>query len=278
MKYKSITIVGLGLIGGSLLKALQGFEDAILYGVDTNKAVVEKAQELQLISNGNMSQDEIILSSDVTFICLPPNETINFLNHHSFKKNSLVTDVCGIKQEIYRQIERRDFDFIGGHPMAGKESSGFSASDEQLFYNAYYLLTPDKKNNPEHIELLKQIALYIGCKDVIITTPEEHDRIIAYTSQLMHIVAVALCDNPLLEASSQFSAGSLRDCTRVAQLDPFLWSQLFLLNKDELVTCIEKFISSLHHLKSMIQTEREADLKLFLKSASERKMKFLLEK
>lgn len=275
MKCNKIAVVGLGLIGGSVLKALQGFEDAVFYGIDQNEEVLSEAKSQGLICDAGLHPDEITRIADVTFICLPPDATVTFINEHTFKKNALVTDVSGVKQAIYAGICNTEIDFIGGHPMAGKEVNGFGASDADLFRNASYLLTPTEKNLPEHVALLKKMADYMGCREIVLTTPQEHDMMIAYTSQLMHIVAVVLCDSGRLDASKHFSAGSLRDCTRVAKLDSRLWSRLFLLNQEELVRCIDEFSHSLQKMRDLIQSDNEAELKAFLEACSDRKNRFL---
>lgn len=275
MKCKIIAVIGLGLIGGSVLKALQGFDDAVFYGVDNDETVLSAAKEQGLICDDDLTPDEITKMADVTFVCLHPDGVIDFINNHKFKKNALVTDVSGVKQAIYAGLNNPDVDFIGGHPMAGKEESGFLASDKELFKNASYLLTPTERNLPEHIDLLKRMIAYMGCRETVITTPEEHDRMIAYTSQLMHIVAVALCDNECLDASKNFSAGSLRDCTRVAKLDSNLWTRLFLLNKNDLVSCIDEFSASLQKFRNLIGSEKESELKQLLENCSDRKRRFL---
>ncbi len=275
MKCNKIAVVGLGLIGGSVLKALQGFEDAVFYGIDQNEEVLSEAKSQGLICDEVLTPDEITRIADVTFICLPPDATVTFINEHTFKKNALVTDVSGVKQAIYAGICNTEIDFIGGHPMAGKEVNGFGVSDADLFRNASYLLTPTEKNLPEHVALLKKMADYMGCREIVLTTPQEHDMMIAYTSQLMHIVAVVLCDSERLDASKHFSAGSLRDCTRVAKLDSRLWSRLFLLNQEELVRCIDEFSHSLQKMRDLIQLDNEAELKAFLEACSDRKNRFL---
>ena len=275
MSCNKIAVVGLGLIGGSVLKALQGFRGAIFYGIDNNEAVLTEAKALGLICDEKLTPNEITQTVDVTFVCLPPDATISFINEHVFKENALVTDVSGVKQAIYAGIQNQNVDFIGGHPMAGKEVSGFASSEASLFQNASYLLTPTEHNQPEHVALLQEMATYMGCRETVLTTPDEHDRMIAYTSQLMHIVAVALCDNELLDESGRFSAGSLRDCTRVAKLDSNLWTRLFLLNQTDLVRCIDEFSYSLQTFRDLIQSGSEAELKSLLEECSDRKARFL---
>ncbi len=277
MRCKNIAIVGLGLIGGSILKALQGFDDAVFYGIDRDETVLQQAKEEGLISCERLTDDEILARADVTFVCLPPDAVVQFVNTHTFKEGALVTDVCGVKQAVYQKLTNQSVDFIGGHPMAGKESSGFSASDGKLFAKASYLLTPTEKNDSKHLALLKRMTAYMGCRETVLTTPEEHDAMIAYTSQLMHVVAVALCDSERLDRAKSFSAGSLRDCTRVAKLDSRMWSRLFLLNQKELLHCIDEFSDSLQCIRKLIEAGDEPALESFLQSASGRKLRFLAE-
>ncbi|MBR6729669.1 MAG: prephenate dehydrogenase/arogenate dehydrogenase family protein [Clostridia bacterium] len=278
MDCNQIAIVGLGLIGGSVLKALQGFHNAEFFGIDMDADVLEAARQAGLLSKKRLNQEEILAQADVTFICLPPDSAIEFINGHTFKKGSLVTDVCGVKKRIVAGIENKEIDFIGGHPMAGKEESGFFASDGDLFKGASYLITPTPENMPEHVALLKEMIAYMGCRKAVVTTPEEHDDMIAYTSQLMHVVAVVLCDSERLAKASDFSAGSLRDCTRVAKLDSRLWSRLFLQNKEALLDCICEFEGSLSLLKAFLETESEEELEGFLRRCSDRKRQFFKEK
>lgn len=275
MKCKTVAIVGLGLIGGSVLKALQGFPEATFYGIDRDKAVMEQARREGLICRDALSEAEILAKAEVCFICLHPDAALEYINTHTFQKGALVTDVCGVKQAIYRGLTNKDIDFIGGHPMAGKESSGYAASEASLFQNASYLLTPTEENKPEHVELLKEMAAYMGFRETVITTPEKHDDMIAYTSQLMHIVAAVLCDSERLDDARSFSAGSLRDCTRVAKLDSKLWSRLFLLNQKELLSCMDEFSESLQKIRTLIAEDDEKGLKTFLDGTSDRKRRFL---
>ncbi len=277
MECNHIAVVGLGLIGGSVLKALQGFEQAEFYGIDMQQNVIERAETQGLIKNGALSKEEMLSCADVVFVCLPPDATISFVNESRFKKGALVTDVCGVKQAVLESIHNPDIDFVGGHPMAGKETSGFAASDGLLFQNAVYLLTPQPQNNPCHIELLKRMIAHMGCRETVMTTPKEHDDMIAYTSQLMHVVAVTLCDNHHLDRAKSFSAGSLRDCTRVAKLDSRLWSRLFLHNKPALISCIEEFEESLKTIKQFLKEEDEQGLEAYLSRCSDRKKKFFEE-
>ena len=170
-----------------------------------------------------------------------------------------------------------DVDFVGAHPMAGREVGGYKSSTDTLFNKASFIITPTKNNKPESVMLIRELAEYIGCEHVVTTTPKEHDEIIAYTSQLMHVVAVALCDNPMIERSRFFSAGSLRDCTRVAVINAEMWSELFCENKDSLVSRISEMQDSLEKIKQAVANEDRSELEDIMKHATSQKLKWLME-
>lgn len=161
--------------------------------------------------------------------------------------------------------------------MAGRETGGYQSSTDTLFEKASFLITPTERNKPQSIALVREMAEYIGCAHVVTTTAAEHDAMIAYTSQLMHVVAVALCDNPILERSAFFSAGSLRDCTRVANINEVMWSELFLENKEQLAQRIKEMQCSLQKIVAALEDEDEEELKDIMKYAKNRKLKWLME-
>lgn len=161
--------------------------------------------------------------------------------------------------------------------MAGREVGGYQSSTDTLFDKASYILTPSKKNKPENVALLREMADYIGCRCVMTTSPGEHDEIIAYTSQLMHVVAVALCDNPMIERSSSFSAGSLRDCTRVAVINAQMWSELFVENKSALSKRIREMQASLEKIAVAVENGDREALEEIMHMATDRKIKWLME-
>lgn len=272
-----ILIVGLGLIGGSYAKALKGFPDAEIYGADKDSEVIEKAERDGTILKGYTDTAEIIKVCDVVILCVTPENCVKIINNSQFKKNALVTDVCGVKGYVFDEIANKDIDYIGGHPMAGKESSGYDNSDGTLFKNANYIVVPGENNTDEHKELLSEIIKYIGCKRITVTDSENHDRMIAYTSQLMHVVAAALCDNECLDLSEAYSAGSLRDCTRVAKLDPDMWAELFCENRAALSEQIEIFTKSLKTIENFVKNGDREGIRNYLKNTSDRKRRYLAE-
>ena len=200
-------------------------------------------------------------------------------NLDHIKPGAVITDVTGIKSYIIRELEGilpESVDFVGSHPMAGREVGGYQSSTDTLFNKASCIITPTKRNKPESVALIRELADYVGCRCVMSTTPEEHDAVIAYTSQLMHVVAVALCDNPMIERSTFFSAGSLRDCTRVAIINAEMWSELFVENKDALVDRIIEMQASLEKIKQAVADSDRGTLEEIMKHATEQKIKYLM--
>ena len=273
-----ILIVGLGLIGGSLAKALRNFPNAQIYGVDINENTLSLAKKDGAISDGYTNADGVLKDMDVIFLCLTPEKTIEFINTKEFKKGALVTDVCGVKGYVFDNINNKDIDFIGGHPMAGRECDGYENSLETLYHGANYIVVKQDSNKKEHIDFLEKVIKYIGCKHITYTTKEEHDEMIAYTSQLMHVVAATLCDNEILNRAEAYSAGSLRDCTRVAKLNPDMWSELFIENREALSEQIRVFIYSMMKIDDLIQKSDRDGVSKFLTKTSERKKNYLAEK
>ncbi len=277
-----VTVVGLGLIGGSIARRLRGFMDATIYGVDIDTDTLKLAKSDGVIDEGFTDGEKAVVESDFIILCLYPERNVEFVKRFaaSFKKGCVLTDVSGVKGYILAGIEGclpDGVEFVGGHPMAGRETGGYKSSTDTLFEGASYLITPKRENSEKAVGLVRKMAEYIGCRHVVTTSPEEHDAMIAYTSQLMHVVAVALCDNPLLERAASFSAGSLRDCTRVALINADMWSELFLENSTALCDRIDEFEKSMDEIKSAILAGDKEGLKAILTEASGRKQKWLNE-
>lgn len=252
---KRMVIVGLGLIGASLALALKGFEAYEIVGVDVSEPTLRFAREHGVGDCVTADAGAVIPRADVTILCLHPQGILRFLAEYGarFQPGSLVTDVCGVKCAIMEGAKALPdtVDFIGGHPMAGTEYSGIEHAFAQLFQKSHYLLTPGPASQEVHIALLERMGGYIGCKDVVRTTPARHDRLLAYTSQMMHIIALSVCDDEAFFTSKGFEGNSFRGCTRVAALDVQLWSQLFSMNAPALAECLET-------LEENLRTYREA--------------------
>lgn len=275
-------IIGLGLIGGSIARRLRGFRDTEILGVDTNQDTLQMALGDGVIDRAFADGKEAVQEADFIILCLYPKANVEFVraNGAYCKPGAVLTDVSGVKGYVLREVEKilpESVDFVGGHPMAGREVGGYQSSTDTLFDKASYLITPTKTNKPESVALVREMAAYIGCRHVVTTTPEEHDAVIAYTSQLMHVVAVALCNNPMLERSTFFSAGSLRDCTRVANINEVMWSELFLENKEQLTERIREMQADLQAVVDALANEDREQLEEIMRHGKKQKMTWLLD-
>lgn len=277
-----IAIIGLGLIGGSIARRLRGFHDASVAAYNRTAETILLAKQDGAIDEGSSNPAEVIKDADLIILCLYPQLNVDIIrdNLQYIKDGAVITDVSGVKGFMVDELNKilpESVDFIGAHPMAGREVGGYKSSTDTLFNKASFLITPTKQNKPENIALIRELAEYIGCKHVITTTPDEHDAIIAYTSQLMHVVAVALCDNPMIERSTFFSAGSLRDCTRVAIINAEMWSELFVENKDALCARIDEMQQSLEKIKRAAADGDRDKLEEIMRHATSQKMKWLMD-
>lgn len=257
-KDKIIAVVGLGLIGGSMAAALRGFEDYEVVGVVRRQETADYAMSHGVCDRVTLDPMEVLPQADVVWLCMNPQGIVDYMARYKdvFKAGALVTDVGGIKTAIMEgaKVLPPEVDFIGCHPMAGTEFSGIEHSFPTMFQRAHFILTPRAESTQEHIELLRRVSAYIGCSDVVTTTPERHDAIIAYTSQVMHIIAVSVCDDEDLFQCRGFEGGSFRDCTRVAALDVELWTQLFSMNAPALTKVIDRLEKNLHAYRTAIES------------------------
>ena len=276
-----ITVIGLGLIGGSVAMALKDFENAEVTGTVRSQRTLELAVERQVCHKVTMDPAEAIADADVVWLCMQPMAILDFLKEHKdhFKPGALVTDVCGVKTAVMAAAEvlPDTVDFIGCHPMAGKETSKLDNAEATLFRNAHFIITPREESTPEHIALMERMARHMGFRDVVNTTPQQHDAIIAYTSQVMHVMAVAVCDDPDLFDCKGFEGGSFRDCTRVAALDVSLWSELFSLNAPALTKVIKRLEDNLRAYREVLEAGDTQTLSAKLAYSSDRKRKMNIE-
>jgi len=274
----NITIVGLGLIGGSFAMALKELKPKNLWAIDIDKAVLEIAEKMNIIDKGYTSPQIPLMDSDIVILAIYPQKTIDFVksNMNFFKSGAVITDTAGIKSNLLSEIMpilRKDLDFIGGHPMAGKEESGLKAATVDMFKHANYILTPIDGNKEKNTNLVTAIAKDMGCKRVVYLTPKEHDDIIAYTSQLPHIIAVSLidCNSSIMEVS-KFVGEGFKDTTRVATINEELWPELLLYNKENIINKIEDFENNIKEIKNAIINGDEVFLKKrFQRATNKRK-------
>ncbi|HML38029.1 MAG TPA: prephenate dehydrogenase/arogenate dehydrogenase family protein [Bacillota bacterium] len=270
-------IVGLGLIGGSIAKAIKQNTDHEVYGTDLQEPVILKAQLLEAI-DGRLT-DDLMRECDYVILALYPGATVEFVKEHrsGFKKGAVVIDCCGVKEavcsEIYPIAGSQGFSYVGGHPMAGIEFSGFEHSQKSLFKHASMILTPQTDMAIQEMDRLKKFWLSLGFNHVQLSTPEEHDRIIAFTSQLAHVISSAYVKSPTSLKHKGFSAGSYKDLSRVAKLNETMWTELFMLNRENLTAEIDGIIGRLQQYRDAISEGREKELWDLLHEGTERKIR-----
>jgi len=269
-----IGIVGLGLIGGSLAKAITQNTDHTVYGYDISEQVIKKAILVDAIEQ--QLTDEILPHCDIVIVALYPQATIDYVTDHAdlIKKDAIVMDCGGVKGIVCDALiplaEEKGFLFVGGHPMAGLEHSGFTYAKKNLFNNASMVLTPTR-GPIESMETLKSLFNSIGFTNIEIATPEMHDRKIAFTSQLAHVVSNAYIKSPTAMEHAGFSAGSYRDLTRVAKLNEHMWTELFLENPDNLIQEIDTLIDNLKQYSDAIKAKDADTLCDLLRDGREKK-------
>lgn len=270
-----IGIVGLGLIGGSLAKSIKKNTSEICYGLDINKATIAGAFAQEAIDD-EISIDQLN-RCDVVMVCLYPQQTIDFIleNKEKFKKGGIVIDCCGVKSSIVSAVETElsqcGVKFLGCHPMAGREFSGFAYAVDNLFDKASFIMTPTDSTPISVVKEISNLAYNIGFAKCVVSSPEEHDQIIAFTSQLAHVVSSAYIKSPSLLKQSGFSAGSFKDLTRVAKLNEDMWTTLFMMNKDSLLMEINHIIKSLEEYRDAISDDDYTRLHDLLKEGRELK-------
>lgn len=271
----TIGVVGLGLIGGSIAKAIKHGTNYTVLGYDIAEPVVRKAKLLDVIDD--VLTDEQLGKCDMLIVATYPEITVDYINKkaHLINKSTIVMDCGGTKtfvcNELFAVAKKFGFVFIGAHPMAGIEFSGFDNAQRKLFNDASIVLVPCPNADMALLQKVKKFWGMIGFTNFEITTAERHDRLIAYTSQLAHVVSSAYIKSPCATEHQGFSAGSYRDMTRVARLNEHMWTELFLENKDNLVKEIEIFMENLSLYYDAIKSGDENRIKELLKAGRERK-------
>ena len=243
-----ILVVGLGLIGGSLCKAMKKYTSHFVVGCDLNHDIEFSALRDVAI---DMEFDGDYSGFDLVIVSLFPEAAEKYIceNIGKFDKGTLITDVCGIKGDFSLRMkniaEEHGLNYLGMHPMAGKEFGGYPNSSADLFLNANFIITPFNDSTYEDFEMLSNLAKEIGAGKIVNTTPENHDKMIAYTSQLAHIVSSAYVKSPQLDLECGFSGGSFQDMTRIATMNEKMWTDLFMQNKEHLSYELELLIENL---------------------------------
>ncbi len=273
----NIGIAGLGLIGGSFARAFKHDTEETVLGYDRTQSVVYEAKLLEAI-DGVLDEERMGIC-DYIIVCMYPEASVNFIKNNCdrFKKGAIVIDACGVKQYVCDELmplaKEKGFTFIGGHPMAGMERSGFGNSTARMFNNASMILVPPEDCPIEVLESLKKFWGSIGFTNIEFTTAGNHDRVIAYTSQLAHIASSAYIKSPTALDHKGFSAGSYKDLTRVARLNETMWTELFLENRDYLLAETEGLIERLNEYADALRANDAETLKRLLKEGREQKEK-----
>lgn len=272
--------MGLGLVGGSYAKALKALNFNKIWAIDLDDKALQKGAELKLIDKGYTEAKIPLKESDLVIICLYPNLVKQFIteNIDNFKPGAMITDVTGIKDGLVDEIIRilpDNIDFVFGHPMAGREKRGLEYSSAEVFKGANYIITPTVKNKTKSIQTIEWMARNIGFKNIIKLDPKKHDEVIAFTSQLPHVIAVALVNSDDLKMDTGSVIGdSYKEMTRIAQMNGELWSELFIGNKDNLIQKIELFQKKLEILKTAIVKQEKQVLEEEFKKSSDRRKNF----
>ncbi|MBO6013918.1 MAG: prephenate dehydrogenase [Oscillospiraceae bacterium] len=275
----NILIVGLGLMGGSYAKALKrlGYHVTALA---RRQETIDYALANRIIDEGATGTDaDLISRADAVIFALYPHVFTEWIreNQQFLKPGALLTDVTGVKRCIVYDIQsmlRPDVEFIASHPMAGREVYGVENSDDRIFREANYIVTPTAKNTPEAIEWCRSLGQILGFRKVSILTPEEHDEMIGFLSQLTHCIAVALMTCSDNRHLVDYTGDSFRDLTRIARINDAMWSELFLLNRDDLLRQMDLFIGEFRELRDLLASEDEEGLREKMRLSTERRAYF----
>ena len=254
--HMTIGFIGLGLIGGSIAKTIRRIHpDSIIYGFDTDIDSLKMAKEDGTLTQYFETLDSTFSSCDIIFLCAPVSNNIEYLKELKgiISESCLLTDVGSVKEPIQSAIKElgMESNFIGGHPMAGRERWGYQNASADLFSGSSMILTPIFTDSWA-LDLVQQLCNEIGFGRIVFTDPESHDKMIGYTSQLAHILSSAYINNPLCMNYKGYTGGSFQDLTRVAKLNPVMWSELFLLNRQNLLDDLDILISSLQEYRHAI--------------------------
>ena len=275
----NILIVGLGLMGGSYAQALKrlGYHVSAL---DIQQESIDFALEQGIIDEGSSTlNEELVSCADAVIFGLYPGVFKEWIRNyqHLFKPGAMLTDVTGVKSCIVYDIQamlRPDVEFIAAHPMAGREVYGVQNATSRMFHDANYIVTPTEKNTPQAIEWCKSLGQILGFHTVCVLSPEEHDEMIGFVSQLTHVIAVSLMTCKDNEHLVDYTGDSFRDLTRIARINEEMWTELLLLNKEELLKQIDIFDHELHALRSLLASEDAEGIKEKMRLSTKRRALF----
>ena len=276
---KKILIVGLGLLGGSYARILKRYGFSIS-AITLEQSSIDYAVREGIIDEGSTQPDErLIGEADLVIFALYPHVFVEWIekNQHLLKSGALITDVTGVKRSIVYRIQemlRPDVEFVAAHPMAGREVSGVENSTDRMFIGANYIVTPTEKNTPEAVQTCIELGRLLGFSNVTTLSPEEHDEMIGFLSQLTHCIAITLMTCNDKEDMEKFTGDSFRDLTRIARINDLMWSELFLANKDVLLEQMDRFIQKFNSLKTMLEDEDIDGMRAMMRHSTERRALF----
>ncbi len=277
---KRILIVGLGLMGGSYAMALskKGYE---VYAISKDASDIELAKKNGIIADGTTEVEETFVSSfGLIVFALYPDVLIGWMSQHvdKIKPGTVLSDVTGVKGTIIPMIQEiigdRDIDFVYAHPMAGREKKGLAYADDSVFQKANFIVVPTFLNKEENILMIESLGKELGCARIARLSMEEHDEMIAYLSQLTHVIAVALMNANDNTHLAEYTGDSFRDLTRIAQINEDMWSELFFLNKEQLLKQIDLFMEEMSSIRSSIEGNDVISLKEKMIESTRRRSKF----
>lgn len=278
-KNQNILIVGLGVIGGGYARALskKGYR---VRCITKEQKDIDYAMERGMILYGTTEvEPALVRQADLIIFALYPHIFVRWVKEHQalFRPGALITDVTGVKGGIVREVQsilREDVEFIAAHPMAGRESSGVEYSDDRVFRGANFIVTPTDRNTPEAIALCKELGHTLGFARITELSPEEHDEMIAFLSQLTHCIAVTLMTCNQSPSLEQYTGDSFRDLTRIAKINDEMWSELFLLNRDALLKQMDAFSEEFGRLREMLRMGDAEQMRAMMRTSTARRTLF----
>ena len=276
---KRILIVGLGLLGGSYARGLKRFGFHIS-AITKEQSSIDFALKEGIIDEGSTEIDaRMIGEADLVIFALYPHIFVEWIaeNQGLLKSGALITDVTGVKRSIVYKIQdilRPDVEFVAAHPMAGREVSGVENSTDRMFFGANFIVTPTEKNTPEAVETIIELGRLLGFSNVTTLSPEEHDEMIGFLSQLTHCIAITLMTCNDKENMEKFTGDSFRDLTRIARINDLMWSELFAANKDVLLEQMNLFIGKFNELKAMLESDDIDGMRVMMRHSTERRALF----
>ncbi|MDO4270676.1 MAG: prephenate dehydrogenase/arogenate dehydrogenase family protein [Eubacteriales bacterium] len=273
--FDTVLIAGLGLMGGSMAQAIKRHTDCRVLGWNRTRETAEKAKADGTIDA--VAGEALFADADLVIIGLYPQATVDWLLEHmpKFKKGCVIVDMVGVKQFMADRLEKPALElglhFVGGHPMAGREFSGLDYALPTLFDGASMILVPNRSSTEPVLQALEAFFMRLGFGQTVRCTADQHDRMIAFTSQLAHVVSSAYIKSPEADQHNGYSAGSYRDLTRVAKLNETMWSELFLCNAEPLAREIDEVIGHLDEYRRAIRAGDRETLTALLRDGRERK-------